>query len=127
MTTILLSMALAILLLAGLLVFLLLRLNQLQNRVQQFEQRQHSQQVSINGLTAGAVGVDTRLRSIEERESAIEHRQESIENRQSHGETPFGEAIRLVQQGATVQQLIDELGLSSSEASLIHMIHSDMS
>ena len=109
--------------LAVMVIFLLFRMQTLQNRLTHVEHRQGSQQVSINGLTAGAVGVDNRLREIEERESAIEHRQESIENQQSQGETPFGEAIRLVQQGATAQRLVDELGLSQSEASLITMIH----
>jgi len=102
---------------------LLLRLQAVNTRVTQLEEKTKSQQVSINGLTAGAIGVDTRLRGIEDRESAIEHRQESIENQQSQNEAPFGEAIRLVQQGASVQRLVEELGLSQSEASLIHMIH----
>jgi len=115
-----------ILIVIALVVFiyrLLLRLQALNNRVNQIESRAQSQQVSINGLTAGAIGVDNRLRKIEDREAALEHRQESIENMQSQNEAPFGEAIRLVQQGATVERLMEELNLSQSEASLIHMIH----
>ncbi len=102
---------------------LLLRLQALNTRVAQLEEKSRSQQVSINGLTAGAIGVDSRLRGMEDRESALEHRQESIENQQSQNEAPFGEAIRLVQQGASVQRLVEELGISESEAGLIHMIH----
>ena len=115
-----------ILIVIALVVFiyrLLLRLQALNSRVNQIESRAQSQQVSINGLTAGAIGVDNRLRKIEDREAALEHRQESIENMQSQNEAPFGEAIRLVQQGATVERLMEELNLSQSEASLIHMIH----
>ena len=123
MTIVTLSLIIAVVLLAALLVYFLIRLQAVTARLLQVESRLASQQVSINGLTAGAVGVDNRLRGIEERESAIEHRQESIENQQSQGEAPFGEAIRLVQQGATAQRLVEELGLSQSEASLIHMIH----
>jgi len=116
-------LSLVIVLLAFFLIQLLLRLHALNIKVTQLESRLGSQQVSINGLTAGAVGVDNRLRKMQDRESAIEHRQESMENIQSQGESPFGEAIRLVQQGASEQRLMDELGLSQSEASLIAMIH----
>lgn len=123
MTVVTYSLAGVILILAFFLVQLLLRVHSLLQRIEQLESKANSQQVSINGLTAGAVGVDRRLRGIEERESAIVHRQESIESQQAEGGTPFGEAIRLVQQGATAERLIDELGLSPSEASLIAMIH----
>ena len=37
------------------------------------------------------------------------------------------EARRLVQQGASAQRLVEELGLSESEASLIYMIHGGQS
>ena len=123
MNLITLSLVAVILILFFFLVQFMMRLHALVNRVNQLEKRLNSQQVSINGLTAGAVGVDNRLRGIEDRESAIEHRQESIENHQSQGEAPFGEAIRLVQQGASTERLVEELGLSQSEASLISMIH----
>lgn len=123
MTIVNIVLSISVVFLAVLLIVLIFRLRALSSRLTHIEHRQGSQQVSINGLTAGAVGVDNRVRGIEERESAIEHRQESIENQQSQGETPFGEAIRLVQQGATAQRLVEELGLSQSEASLITMIH----
>ncbi len=77
---------------------------------------------SIRGLTAGAVGVDRRLKSLDTRERLLSERQESYEIQQVD-EQPFGQAIRLVQQGAAVSRLIDELGLSEGEAELIVRLH----
>lgn len=123
MSALTIALILVNLLLAFFLFRLIMRIHGLVKRVDELESRMASQQISIHGLTAGAIGVDNRLRGIEDRESAIEHRQESIENLQSQNEAPFGEAIRLVQQGASAQRLVEELGISPSEASLIEMIH----
>ena len=77
---------------------------------------------SISGLTAGAVGVDRRMQRLESREKTLSERQETYENQQAD-EQPYGQAIRLVQQGAGVIRLVDELGLSESEADLIVRLH----
>ncbi|MGB5640284.1 MAG: DUF2802 domain-containing protein [Sedimenticolaceae bacterium] len=77
---------------------------------------------SITGLTAGAVGMDRRMQRLETREKVLSERQETYEIQQSD-EQPYGHAIRLVQQGAGVGRLIDELELSESEADLIVRLH----
>ena len=77
---------------------------------------------SISGLTAGAVGMDRRMQRLESREKALSERQETYENQQAD-EQPYGHAIRLVQQGAGVNRLVDELGLSESEADLSVRLH----
>ena len=77
---------------------------------------------SISGLTAGAVGMDQRMQRLEAREKVLSERQETYDNQQSE-EQPYGHAIRLVQQGAGVGRLVDELGLSESEADLIVRLH----
>lgn len=79
-------------------------------------------QQSIAGLTSGAVGVDNRLRLIEAREKVLTERQDTFENQQV-GDEPYGNAIRLVQQGATAARLVDELEISESEANLIVRLH----
>ena len=95
------------------------------------EQAEHSKQLqqelelvrqSISGLTAGAVGVDRRMQKLEVREKVLSERQETYENQQSDDQ-PYGHAIRLVQQGAGVGRLVDELDLSESEAQLIVRLH----
>ncbi|MEO5343754.1 MAG: DUF2802 domain-containing protein [Gammaproteobacteria bacterium SHHR-1] len=45
------------------------------------------------------------------------------EQAQRSQEQPYGEAIYLVHQGASVQRLMDELGLSRSEAELLYRVH----
>ena len=77
---------------------------------------------SISGLTAGAVGMDRRVHRLEQREKALSERQESFEIQQAD-EQPYGQAIRLVQQGAGVGRLVGELDLSESEADLIVRLH----
>lgn len=77
---------------------------------------------SIGGLTAGAVGVDRRVHRLERLEKHLAERQENFENQQSD-EQPYGQAIRLVQQGAGVNRLVSELEISPSEAELIVRLH----
>ena len=77
---------------------------------------------SISGLTAGAVGMDRRMKCLEVREKALSERQETYEIQQVDDQ-PYGHAIRLVQQGAGVNRLIQELDLSESEADLIVRLH----
>lgn len=94
----------------------------LQAQLQEVQTRQSMQQQSISGLTAGAVGMDRRLRRAEASSKVLNERQETIEN-QAASEQPYGQAIRMVQQGASVERLIDELQLSESEADLIVRLH----
>jgi hypothetical protein len=51
------------------------------------------------------------------------HRQESIETAKQSGDRPYGEAIQMVHKGAGVARLVDDLGLSRSEAELLVMLH----
>lgn len=98
------------------------RLAQLQARLDAIDTQQQWQQQSISGLTAGAVGMDRRLRRTEATEKLLNERQQTFENQQS-ADQPYSHAIRMVQQGATVQRLVDELSLSESEADLIVRLH----
>ena len=94
----------------------------LSGQLAELEQQLSLQQQSISGLTAGAVGMDRRLRRAEATEKMITDRQETIENQQA-AEQPYSHAIRLVQQGATTRRLMEELGLSESEAGLLVRLH----
>lgn len=81
-------------------------------------------QQSVSGLTAGALGLDRRLERLAAREQVLAERQETYEIQQA-GEQPYSHAIRLVQQGAGVNRLVQELDLSESEASLIVRLHGE--
>jgi len=98
------------------------RLNEARRHSAKLQQELQLVRQSISGLTAGTVGMDRRMRSLEDREKVLSERQETYENQQSD-EQPYGHAIRLVQQGAGVGRLVDELELSESEADLIVRLH----
>ncbi len=96
----------------------------LQARIDEFARQFRLQTQSISGLTAGAIGVDRRLRDVEARAQQLVDRQTLFENRQAD-ERPYDHAIRMVQQGAGVRRLVEELELSESEADLIVRMHGD--
>ena len=98
------------------------RLQAEQARTEQLQKELELVRQSISGLTAGAVGMDRRMQRLETREKVLSERQETYEIQQSD-EQPYGHAIRLVQQGAAVSRLVDELELSESEAELIVRLH----
>ncbi len=77
---------------------------------------------TTNAMCAGAVGVDKRVAKLERSGRDLIHRQESIESRHSD-DRPYGEAIQMVQKGADASRLVDELGMSASEAELLVMLH----
>lgn len=86
------------------------------------EQRLDIFQQSLHGLTAGAAGVDKRMFRLEEQERLLTERQDSLENQRA-ADQPYAHAISLVQQGAGVHRLMEELELSESEAELIFRLH----
>ncbi len=76
----------------------------------------------MRALCTGAVGLDQRMASVEQRARQLKERQEQIELREQ-GERLYPQAIRMVQQGAGVDELISVCGLSRNEAELIVMMH----
>ena len=98
------------------------RITMAQARIDEIAQQLELVRQSISGLTAGAVGMDRRVHRLEQREKSLSERQESFEIQQAD-EQPYGQAIRLVQQGAGVGRLVGELDLSESEADLIVRLH----
>ncbi len=93
-----------------------------QRRIAAMEGKVQELTSSLNALCAGAVGVDRRVVRLERTNRDLEHRQETLEN-QDIPDRPYGEAIRLVQQGAGARRLIEELEMSPSEAELLVALH----
>ncbi len=77
---------------------------------------------NLNAICSGAVGVDRRVSKLERQGRDITSRQESMEA-QTTDDRPYGEAINLVHKGADASRLVDELGLTQSEAELVAMLH----
>jgi len=98
------------------------RFEQARERADDLQRQLELIRQSISGLTAGTVGMDRRLKRVEDRERVLSERQETYENQQAD-EQPYGHAIRLVQQGAGMNRLVEELDISESEADLIVRLH----
>lgn len=77
---------------------------------------------NLHALCSGAVGVNRRMVKLEQGERELHQRQEHIEQ-QGTTDRPYAEAIRVAQQGGKADRLVEEFGLSKSEADLIVMLH----
>jgi len=73
-------------------------------------------------LTTAAVSVGERLLEVERRQRRLAERQEQVDIYDSANQ-PYEHAIRMVEKGASVEQLVDVCGLSTNEAELLHMMH----
>lgn len=114
------SLILAVVAISGVLITTI-HLRNVSKRLSSAETQIHSLIENLNALCSGAVGVDQRVNNLERTGRDLAHRQESIESQQQ--DRPYGEAIQLVQQGASASRLVEELGLSRSEADLVVMLH----
>ena len=114
--TLLMTGAAVIMLLAGLSIRSLRR----QNRQQQ--QALASVKNDLRALTTAAVSVGERLLEVERRQRRLAERQEQVDIYESANQ-PYEHAIRMVEKGASVEQLVEVCGLSTNEAELLHMMH----
>ncbi len=79
----------------------------------------------IAALFTGAVGGNAKIQKLESRTHRLIERQEQLENT-NHSERPYEQAIRMVQQGSSCEDLMNVCHLSKGEADLIIMIHGDI-
>jgi BMFP domain-containing protein YqiC len=105
------------------------QLGRLHTRLALLEQRSVAAEQSA-GEIAGQLGVLERALAAasiasaqaQARQADLGARVEVLET-QATGDQPYGDAIRLVRQGAREARLVDELGLSPIEAGLIVRLH----
>lgn len=76
----------------------------------------------LRALTTAAVSVGERLLEVERRQRRLAERQEQVDIYESANQ-PYEHAIRMVEKGASVEQLVEVCGLSTNEAELLHMMH----
>ncbi len=115
------SIALALLVVLGW-ITVLRRLRAVSTKLQQAEARIEILTDNLNAICSSAVGVDQRVNRLERHGRAMESRQESVESQRKF-DRPYPQAIQMVQKGATAERLMEELGLSRSEAELLFMLH----
>ncbi len=93
------------------------------DRIEELGKQTEQLSTTINALCASAVGVDKRVIKLERNGRDLTYRQEHIETSQQPGDRPYGEAIEMAQKGARASRLMEELGLSESEAKLLVSLH----
>lgn len=76
-------------------------------------------------VSIGALGVGQRLKSVEKRISSPDSPLEGASV--SEGGGPYRKALKLVENGAPVEVLIDQCGLTRAEAELLCLMHQSLS
>lgn len=97
----------------------------LQQSIQDLEHKEQlifTMRRDIAALCSGAVGVGKRLVKIEYSLKHQEERQDQLELREP-AQQPFDHAVRLVQQGADLKEVMSACALTQGEAELIMMLH----
>lgn len=76
----------------------------------------------LSAMMDGAFGVANQLQQVEMNLKDTNQRQEQIQQRDL-GNLPYNEAVRLANKGASVDDLVEQCGLSRSEAELVELLH----
>jgi len=108
----------AVLMSVGLCINLSMRTRHDKKCIAQLESNMDELQNNFNALCSGLVGVGKRLGRLEsktrqqaERQSRLEHKAPDLQS--------YGNAARLANKGADMEELVDHCGLSRGEAELI--------
>lgn len=102
---------------------LLLRARRLAaERLQTAEQRRIQLETQLSAFQGAIEALAQALAKAEEGQARLVERVEAVESA-GDGGRPYGDAIRLVRQGAVETRLVDELGLNPVEAQLLVRLH----
>ncbi len=76
----------------------------------------------LRALCSSAVGVGERVGRLEGRLRQLSERQDQLDLREPSAQ-PYQQAIKLVHNGADVDEIVEACGLSRGEAELVMMMH----
>lgn len=98
----------------------------------QLEQSKHETQMLVQSLRneahamgSGSIGVGQRLLEVEKKLNETLERLDNLEQKDV-GSLPYNHAIRLVEMGATADDLVENCGLARGEADLIALVHNEL-
>jgi hypothetical protein len=91
-------------------------------RLHAAEQGRAQMELQLTAFRGAIEALAQALARAEERHALLAERIDAVESAGEGGQ-PYGDAIRLVRQGAAETRLVDELGLSPVEAQLIVRLH----
>lgn len=80
-------------------------------------------QADIHALCSGAAGIGERVSRIDERLRRTSERQEQLEMHKGADDRTYAQAIRMVQSGSSIQDVMNICDISRGEAELIMMMH----
>lgn len=96
------------------------------------ERSKHETQMLVQSLRnethamgSGSIGVGQRLLEVEKKLNQTMERQVDLEQKDT-GSLPYNYAIRLVEMGATSDDLVENCGLARVEADLIALVHNEL-
>lgn len=89
---------------------------------EQLKQRIDTLEHELSAMMDGAFGVASQLQKVESDLKNTVQQQEQLQQR-DRGNLPYNDAVRLVSKGADVDELVEQCGLSRSEAELVTMLH----
>lgn len=79
-------------------------------------------QNDLRALINASVGMGERMLEMERRQRRLAERQEQLDIYDAANQ-PYEQAIRMVQNGSKIEELVDICGLSKTEAELIKIMH----
>lgn len=82
----------------------------------------HRLQSDVHALCAGAINISNHMTTLEQKIRRLSERHNQLELRDPMQQT-YDHAIRLAQQGAGVNDLVERCGLTRGEAELLLRIH----
>lgn len=91
-------------------------------RLHAAEQGRAQLELELTAFRGAIEALAQALARADERHALLMERVDAVESAGESGQ-PYGDAIRLVRQGAAETRLVDELGLSPVEAQLIVRLH----
>ena len=92
------------------------------NRLQQHLHEIRNIQHDIRAITAAAIGVGERVLELERRQRRLSEKQEQFDSYDPANLT-YDQAIHMVKNGATAEELMETCGISESEAELMALMH----
>lgn len=94
------------------------------------QERQHQALINvlrneIRAMTSGSIGMGKRLIAIERTLNITVERQQELENRDP-GVLAYNQAAKLMEMGASVDDLVSNCGIGRPEAELMALLHQEL-
>lgn len=106
----------------GSIVFAYVRTTSLRTRLARNEELIQLLQADVSAVCSGALGLGEHLAQLEKRAHQMYQRQEKIEMRAPNSQS-YRHAMKLVDKGANLDEVIADCGLARGEAELVALAH----